>query len=76
MWWGRLIHEYGHMLYLFGFSKNLDPSHPSKLGPSTAPDFVEIEWEVRGKDILEFGKVMPGVFLDFVKNRTLPTLPR
>ena len=58
------------------FSQNLDPSHPSKLGPSTAPDFVEIEWEVRGKDILEFGKVMPGVFLDFVKNRTLPTLPR
>ena len=64
------------MLYLFGFSKNLDPSHPSKLGPSTAPDFVEIEWEVRGKDILEFGNVMLDVSLDFVKTRTLPTLPR
>ena len=64
------------MIYLFGFSKNLDPSHPSKLGPSTAPDFVEIEWEVRGKDILEFGNVMLDVSLDFVKTRTLPTLPR
>ena len=64
------------MLYLFGFSKNLDPSHPSKLGPSTAPDFVEIEWEVRGKEILEFGNVMLDVSLDFVKTRTLPTLPR
>ena len=26
-------------------------------------------------DILEFGKVMPGVFFDFVKTRTLPDPP-
>ena len=35
--------------YKTGCMMNINPSHPSKIEPSRGPDFVEIEWEVRGR---------------------------